>query len=82
MLVKFMVKQAAETLKPVLSKSDSTISKSGITLSVDNSVIDRLGRMLRCTYSWYSGRWKKVARGNDLLGIVLTIDRIVFPFSA
>ena len=78
-LVKFMVRQAAETLKPVLRKSNSTISRSGITLSVDNSVIDRLGGMLRCTYSWYSGRWKKVVRGNDLLGIVLTVDGIVFP---
>ncbi len=67
MLLKFMVKQAAEELKKVLKKSPSTISRSGITLSVDNSVIDRFGKMFRCTYSWYSGRWKKVVNGNDLL---------------
>jgi hypothetical protein len=78
-LIKFMVKQAAEMLQPVLGKSSSTISRSGITLSVDDSVIDRLGRMLRCTYSWYSGRWKKVVQGNDLLGIVLTFEGIVIP---
>ena len=79
MLLKFMVKHAAESLKPVIGKSPSTISRSGITLSVDNSVIDRLGRMFRCTYSWYSGRWKKVVNGNDLLGIVMTLNGIVFP---
>lgn len=79
LLVKFMVRQAAEYLKPVLEKSRATRSRSGITLSVDNSVIDRLGRMLRCTWSWYSGRWKKVVRGNDLLGVVMTVSGIAFP---
>ena len=79
MLLKFMVKQAAENLKEVIEKSPSTISRAGITLSVDNSVIDRFGRMFRCTYSWYSGRWKKVVNGNDLLGIVMTLNGMVFP---
>ena len=79
MLTRFMVKQAAERLKPVLAKSPATLSRAGITLSVDNSVIDRLGRLLRCTWSWYSGRWKKVVYGQDLLGIVLTLGGVVFP---
>lgn len=79
MLLKFMVKQTAEELKKVLKKSPSTISRSSITLSVDNSVIDRFGKMFRCTYSWYSGRWKKVVNGNDLLGIVMTLNGMVFP---
>ena len=79
MLLKFMTKQAAENLKEVLEKSPSTISRGGIALSVDNSVIDRYGRMFRCTYSWYSGRWKKVVNGNDLLGIVMTLNGMVLP---
>ncbi len=79
LLVKFMVWQAAEVIKPVLEKSDATRSRAGITLSVDNSVIDRVGKMLRCTWSWYSGRWKKVVKGNDLLGVVMTVKGIAFP---
>ena len=79
MLTRFMVKQAAERLKPVLAQSPATRSRAGITLSVDNSVIDRLGRLLRCTWSWYSGRWKKVVYGQDLLGVVLTLGGVVFP---
>ncbi len=79
MLLKFMVMQAAGHLKPVLCKSDATRSRSGITLSADNSVIGRPGRMFRCTYSWYSGRCKKVVRGNDLPGTVLTVNGIVIP---
>ena len=74
MLVRFLVHQAEEELKAVLAKSAATQSRAGITLSVDNSVIDRLGKLLRCTWSWYSGRWKKVVTGQDLLGVVLTIN--------
>ena len=79
MLIRFMVKQASEHLKPILAKSEATKSRAGVTLSVDNSVIDRLGKMLRCTWSWYSGRCKKVVNGNDLMGIILTINGIAFP---
>jgi hypothetical protein len=75
----FLVKQAVEELKPVLSKSAATQSRSGVTLSADNSVIDRLGRWLRCSWSWYSRRWKKVVTGQDLFGIVLTLNGKVFP---
>lgn len=79
LLFRFMVKQAAERLKPLLGKSEATRSRAGLTLSVDNSVIDRLGRRLRCTWSWYSGRAKDVVNGQDLLGVVLTIGGMVFP---
>src|ERR671915_532954 len=79
MLLHFMVKQAAEMLKPVLSKSAAARSRAGATLSIDNSVMDRFGNLLRCTWSWYSGRYHKVIRGQDLLGIVLTINHIALP---
>jgi hypothetical protein len=79
MLLRFMVKQAVEKLKPVMSKSASTRSRAGATLSIDNSVMDRFGKLIRCAYSWYSGRYHKVIRGQDLLGIVLTINSLALP---
>src|SRR5712691_7643809 len=79
MLIRFMVKQAVEHLKPVLDQSAATRSRAGMTLSIDNSVMDRFGKLLRCTWSWYSGRFHKVIRGQDLLGIVLTINHIALP---
>ena len=79
MLLRFMVKQAAEKLKPVLSKSAATRSRAGTTLSIDNSVMERCGKLLRCTWSWYSGRYHQVIRGQDLLGIVLTIHHLALP---
>jgi hypothetical protein len=79
MLLRFMVKQAAEQLTPVMSKSAATRSRAGMTLSIDNSVMDRFGKLLRCTWRWYSGRYHKVIRGQDVLGIVLTIQHIALP---
>src|SRR5215468_2466650 len=79
MLLRFMVKQAAEKLKPAMSKSAATRSRAGMTLSIDNSVMDRCGKLLRCTWSWYSGRYHKVIRGQDLLGIVFTIHHLALP---
>ncbi len=79
MLLRFMVSQAAEHLKPVLEKSDSTRSRSGLGLRIDDSVIDRCGKLIRCTWSWYSGRWKRVVKGNDLLGVVLSVGGVALP---
>ena len=60
-------------------KSPASQSRANITLAVDDSVIDRVGKRLRCTWSWYSGRWKKVVNGQNLLGIVLTINGKPIP---
>jgi hypothetical protein len=79
MLLRFMIKQAVEHLKPALEKSAATQSRAGLTLSIDNSVMDRFGKLLRCTWNWYSGRYHKVIHGQDLLGVVLTINQIALP---
>jgi hypothetical protein len=79
MLLRFMVKKAAEELRPVMSKSASTWSRAGMTLSIDNSVMDRFGTLIRCVYSWYSGRYHKVIQGQYVLGIVLTVYKMAFP---
>ncbi|MDH3604902.1 MAG: transposase, partial [Candidatus Tectomicrobia bacterium] len=62
-----------------MTKSGPTQSRAGMSLSIDNSVMDRFGKLIRCTYNWFSGRHHKVIRGQDLLGIVLTIHRIALP---
>jgi hypothetical protein len=40
---------------------------------MDNSVMDRLGKLMKGTWSWLSGRPHDVVRGQDWLGSVLTI---------
>jgi hypothetical protein len=65
LLIRFMVQQAVVHLKPVCGKSAATQARGGMTLAIDHSVRDRLGTVLRCTGSWYSGRDHKVIRGQD-----------------
>ena len=79
MLLRFMVKQVVEHLKPVLNTSAATQSRAGMTLSIDHSVMDRCGKLLRCPWSWLSGRCPGVIRGQDWLGIVLTMNHMAFP---
>ena len=74
-----MIHQAAEEMDLVLKKSASTRSRAKIPLAVDNSVLDRYGKRLRYIWSWYSGRCKKVVNGQDLLGIVLTVNGRIYP---
>ena len=74
-----MITQAVEQLKKIEQKSASTKSRAQITIAVDDSVIDRVGKRLRCTWSWYSGRWKKVVNGQNILGIILTINGKALP---
>lgn len=76
-----MINQAVEQLKKIEQKSASTKSRANITITVDDSVIDRIGNRLRCTWNWYSGRWKKIVNGQNILGIVLTINGKAFPLA-
>ncbi|WP_330205103.1 hypothetical protein [Cyanobacterium sp. Dongsha4] len=74
-----MVNVAVEQLQIIEKKSNSTQSRAKITFAVDDSVIDRVGKRLRCTFTWYSGRWKKVVNGQNILGIILTINGKAIP---
>ncbi len=78
-LLKMMVSVAAQNIQQVRSKSRATQSRANLTLAIDDSVIDRVGNRLRCIWSWYSGRWKTVVTGQNLLGIILTINGKPLP---
>src|SRR5882724_6202825 len=56
MRLRCMVKQGVEHRKPVLHQSAATPSRAGRTFSIDHRVIDRCGKLLRCPWSWLSGR--------------------------
>jgi hypothetical protein len=48
--------QALVAIRENISKSPATLSRLKITISVDDTVIDRLGKVISLTYNWYSGR--------------------------
>lgn len=70
--------EVSRLLKDALSKSPATLSRMRITLCVDDTVIDRHGKLISLTYSWYSGRHKHVVKGQNIITITIKIgDRII-----
>ena len=70
---------ALQRLQELETKSAATKSRMRVTISVDDTVVDRCGKALSLTYSWWSGRHKKVVQGQNLLGITLKVGHEVIP---
>jgi len=81
MLVVVGCQVALEQLRHLQGKSAATQSRARVTLSVDDSVIDRWGRWLGLVYSWWSGRAKQVVRGQNVLALVIRIGDTVIPLA-
>jgi hypothetical protein len=73
--------EAVELIREVVCKSPSTLSRKRITICVDDTVIDRLGKVISLTYSWYSGRHKKVIKGQNIIAITIKIGDRIIPLS-
>lgn len=81
LLKKMMMDAAREKLAKYRDSSAATKSRQEASLSIDDSVVKRLGEMLSYVWAWYSGQYHQVKRGQDLLGIVLRIDGEIIPLS-
>jgi hypothetical protein len=71
--------QIKELIAEVLTKSPATRSRMRITLSVDDTVIDRMGNLMSLTYSWFSGRHHDVVKGQNIIAITMKIGERVIP---
>lgn len=81
LLEKIMIERAAERLRQYSRSSAAKRSRLQATLSVDDSVVKRLGEVLSYVWAWYSGQSQQVINGQDLVGIVLRIDCEIIPLS-
>ena len=79
LLKRIMEREAVELLSKYEKSSAATQSRAEASLSVDNSLVKRLGKALSYVWSGYSGQLKKVTTGQDLLGIVLKINGKIIP---
>jgi hypothetical protein len=70
---------AIPLLQELQGKSAATQSRACCVLAVDDSVLERLSREMGLVWAWYSGRRKRVVRGQDILGLVLVIGEVVIP---
>ena len=71
--------QAKELIAEALTKSPATRSRMRITLCVDDTVIDRMGKLISLTYSWFSGRHHDVVKGQNIIAITIKIGERVIP---
>lgn len=81
MLMIIGCQQALPLIRDALSKSASTQSRRCITLSVDDTVIKRIGQILSYTYSWYSGQYNHVVNGQNIIAITIKIGKITIPLN-
>ena len=71
--------QVKGLIAEALTKSPATLSRVRITLSVDDTVIDRMGNLMSLTYSWFSGRHHDTVRGQNIIAITIKIGERVIP---
>jgi len=72
---------ASILIKYANSKSPSTLSRLGITLCVDDTVVDRTGKLISLTYNWFSGKHKKPIHGQNIIAITIKIGNRIIPLS-
>ena len=63
LLLEIACQQASEQIQQTQSMSEATQSRRRITLSVDDTVQQRDGKVMSYCYHWYSGRFHKVQIG-------------------
>lgn len=79
LLESLMMDVALVRLKQYQELSAASRSRLEVSLTVDDSLIKRLGKALAYVWSWYSGQIHQVTTGQDLLGIVLKIGKEIIP---
>jgi len=71
--------EVKKLIDDALTKSPATLSRMRITLCVDDTVIDRMGKLISLTYSWFSGNHHHVVQGQNIIAITIKIGERVIP---
>jgi hypothetical protein len=79
LLDSMMLDVAVQHLKRYQESSLPTQSRRQASLSVDDSLVKRLGSALSYVWVWYSGQIHQVTKGQDLLAIVFKIGKQIIP---
>ncbi len=69
---------ASMLIKSAISKSPSNLSRLKITINVDDTVVNRMGKLISLTYSWFSSKHNNPINGQNIIAITIKIgDRII-----
>lgn len=67
-----------DSVKAIQEQSDATISRANISIQIDDSVLRKwMGKAY--FYKWYSGQYKKVVGGYDVILVSIVIQGRVLP---
>ena len=72
---------ALELIKDTEAKSAATQSRRRITISVDDSNVDRYGKTLAYSSNWWSKKHNKSIWAQNVLGITIKIGDVVIPLN-
>lgn len=69
----------AAQLEGLAEKSPATQSRACAVLALDDTLLRRLGKKLGLVWTWWEGMSHRVARGQNILALVLVIGDRVLP---
>ena len=72
---------ASRIIKSVINKSPATLSRLKITINVDDTVVNRLGKLISLTYNWFSSKHKDVIHGQNIIAITIKIGERIIPLN-
>jgi hypothetical protein len=72
---------ASILIKNAINKSPATLSRMRITICVDDTVVDRAGKLISLTYNWFSGKHKKTIHGQNIIAITIKIGKRIIPLN-
>lgn len=72
---------ASIMIKYAINKSPATLSRMRITLCVDDTVVDRTGKLISLTYNWFSGKHKNTVHGQNIIAITIKIGKRIIPLN-
>ena len=79
LLLDIACQQASEHMQQPQSRREATPSRRRITLSGDDTVQQRDGKVMSYCDHWYSGRFHKVLAGQHILAVTVRIGDLVIP---
>ncbi len=79
--VRFGCAMALDLIKDTETKSASTQSRRRITISVDDSNVDRYGKTIAYCSNWLSKKHNNTIWDQNILGITIKIGDVVIPLN-
>jgi len=79
LMQKHLYSQAIPLVKEKTSQSESTKSRAGRILAVDDTVLVRISTELGYVWKWWSGQLKRVANGQNVIALILVLGDQIIP---